>query len=126
MKKRWIHTAYIVITMCQIIFVLTTVVNATVPDPSFNSTGTTGTINTATSNVLGIVQAVAIGIAVVMLVVLAVKYITAAPNEKADVKKSAAIYVLGAVLLFAASGILGIIQAFAGEIVGAGNSVTAP
>ena len=79
--------------------------------------GTVKNITNASGTVLGIVQAVAIGIAVVMLIVLAVKYITAAPNEKADVKKSAAIYVLGAVLLFAASGILRIIQTFSGEVI---------
>ena len=55
-------------------------------------------------------------IAVIMLIVLAIKYISAAPSEKADIKKSATIYIVGAVLLFAASGVLAIIQGFAENI----------
>lgn len=67
-------------------------------------------------NILSIVQVVAIGVAVIMLIVLAIKYISAAPSEKAEIKKSATIYVVGAVLLFSASGVLEIVKQFAGNI----------
>ena len=75
-------------------------------------TDTSGKVNTMMGKILGIVQVVAIGIAVIMLVVLAVKYIAAAPAEKADIKKGMMIYVVGAVLLFGASGILQLIKNF--------------
>lgn len=64
------------------------------------------------NQVLGIVQVVAIAVAVIMLVVLAIKYLTSSPNEKADVKKSMWTYLIGAIVLFGASGILQIIKNF--------------
>lgn len=66
--------------------------------------------------VLTIVQVIGTGVAVIMLIVLAIKYISAAPGDKADIKKHAVVYVVGAVVLFAASGILGIVKNFAGNI----------
>lgn len=68
--------------------------------------------NTVMNQILGVVQIVAIGVAVIMLIILAIKYISAAPGEKADIKKGAMIYVVGAVLLFGATGILEIIKQF--------------
>lgn len=60
--------------------------------------------------VLGVAQVIGVAVAVVMLVVLAIKYISAAPAEKADIKKSAFIYVVGALLLFGGVAVLSIIQ----------------
>ena len=39
-----------------------------------------------------------------------------APSDKAEIKKHAVVYIVGAVVLFAASGLLGIIRTFAGNI----------
>ena len=74
------------------------------------------TVMKSANIVIGIIQAVGIAAAIIMLIMVAIKYLTAAPGEKADIKKSIIIYVVGAVLLFAATGILGIIQGFANEI----------
>lgn len=63
--------------------------------------------------ILNIVQVIGMGVAVIMLIVMAIKYISAAPSEKAEIKKGVTIYVVGAIVLFAASGILGIIRNFA-------------
>lgn len=68
--------------------------------------------------IITIVRVVGICIAITMLLVLAIKYMTAAAGEKADIKKSAVQYVVGAVVLFAAVGILGIIGEFASNISG--------
>ena len=54
--------------------------------------------------------------AVIMLIVLAIKYVSAAPSEKADIKKSAIVYVIGAVLLFAATGVLQLVKGLADTI----------
>ena len=48
-----------------------------------------------------------------MLIVLAIKYISAAPNDKAEIKKHAVVYIVGAIVLFAASALLGIVKNFA-------------
>ena len=73
---------------------------------------TTKVFNVAGS-VLGIAQAIGTSVAVIMLVVIAIKYITASAEGKAEIKKYAVGYIIGAVLLFAGVAILGIIQQFA-------------
>ncbi len=79
-----------------------------------------GTATTTTRSVLatiiGVVKIVGVCVAVVMLLVVAMKYMSAAPGEKADIKKSAVVYVVGAVVLFAVTGILSIIEQFASII----------
>lgn len=67
----------------------------------------------AANKILGIVQVVAVSVAVIMLIVLAIKYISSAPNDKAEIKKHAVIYIVGAVLLFGATGVLQLIKQFA-------------
>lgn len=52
-------------------------------------------------------------IAVVVLLVISMKYMLSAPGDRADIKKHAVHYVIGATILFGASGILGIIGKFA-------------
>ena len=97
------------------------------PDPkaSFNKGDESGARDAA-DNIIGalidIFQVVGVGVAIIMLVMLAIKYLSAAPNEKAEIKKSVSIYVLGAVLLFAAAGVLQIVQTFATTNIGAGTS----
>lgn len=63
--------------------------------------------------IINLVQVVGMGIAIIMLVVMAIKYISAAPSEKAELKKGITIYVVGAIVLFAAAGILQVIKNFA-------------
>lgn len=80
------------------------------------ATDSTGTSDAATSiigSIITIVQIIGVGVAIIMLIVLAIKYISAAPGDKAEIKKHAVVYVVGAIVLFAASGILGIIKNFA-------------
>ena len=76
-----------------------------------------GGASTAANNIVGavitMVQIVAFAAAVIMLMFLGIKYITASPDGKAEIKKSATQYVVGAVILFAASGILQIVKNFA-------------
>lgn len=60
--------------------------------------------------ILGVVQVIAGFAAVILLIVLAIKYMTSSPEGKADIKKTAIIYVVGAGVLFGASAILGAIQ----------------
>lgn len=65
--------------------------------------------------IIGIFQVVAVGIGSIMLVVLAIKYMAAAPGDKAEIKKHVVVYIVGACMAFASSGIVGIIQVFANE-----------
>ena len=67
-------------------------------------------------SLLVIVQVAAMGVAVIMLIVLAIKYMGSAPNDKASIKNSAIQYVVGAIVLFSTAGIIGIIRKFSGNI----------
>ena len=64
-------------------------------------------------SILGIVKVVGIMIAVGMLIVLGIRYVIASANDKAEIKKSAVGYIIGAVIIFAAVGILQVIETFA-------------
>ena len=88
----------------------------TVTKTAKDNSGAAKSVNNILGAILTIVQVVGTGVAVIMLVVLAIKYISAAPGDKADIKKHAVVYVVGAVVLFAASGILQIVKKFASNV----------
>ena len=62
--------------------------------------------------VLNIVQIVGVAVATIMLTILGIRYVSLSPNEKAEYKKGLTIYVIGAVLLFGASMLIGVIRNF--------------
>lgn len=98
-----------------IIFVLCSAISPVVfADIKTNWTGTTGDASDKVENIgqqiLGIVQTIAGLAAVILLIVLAIKYMTASPEGKADIKKTALIYVVGAALMFGTSWVLGVIK----------------
>lgn len=63
-----------------------------------------------TGAILNVCKVVAVGIALIMIVIIAAKYMLASAGDRADIKKHAVAYVTGAVILFASSAIIGIIQ----------------
>ncbi len=65
------------------------------------------------STTINLVQIVSAGIAIIMLIALAIKYLSSSVEGKADIKKSSTIYIVGAIIIFAAIGILQIIKTFA-------------
>lgn len=78
--------------------------------PSGTSTSLSGKATSMGGVVLGIFQAVGTVVAVVILVWLGIKYIMASPDGKAEIKKQAFGYILGAVLLFGAVWLVPLIQ----------------
>lgn len=81
-----------------------------------DKTKTVDKVNTITSTVITSIRVIGVAVAIVMLLTLAMKYMTAAPGDKADIKKSAIQYVVGAIVLFGVVGILGIISNFSSAI----------
>ena len=65
------------------------------------------------SDVIGIIQVVGSVAAVAVLVVLGIKYMMGSTEEKAEYKKTLMPYVIGAVLIFAASNIASLFYQFA-------------
>lgn len=70
-------------------------------------------VKSISQSVITIVQVIGVGVAVIMLIVLGMKYMVSAPEDKAQIKKHAVVYVIGAVVLFGASGILQLIKMLA-------------
>lgn len=62
---------------------------------------------------LEIVRNIGVGLAILILLILGSKYMLASAGDRAEIKKHAVTYVIGAVVLFAASGILNILKEFA-------------
>lgn len=86
--------------------------------PTGDAGGYKGTgLDSTASRIIGIVQFICYAAAVILIVILGVKFMTASPDGKAEIKKSAVIYVVGAVLVFAAGVILQVIQNVAGKTV---------
>lgn len=121
MSKRSIMKIFSVALMVAMVAMcLSNVVFAEMPDPSSfngNNSTTAGTFTNILNTILGIVQVIGVAVAIIMLIVLAIKYISAAPGDKAEIKKHAVVYIVGAVVLFGASGLLGIIKGFANETI---------
>lgn len=75
------------------------------------STGTqTGKI---INSVIGLLQMVGSGIALIVITILGIKYILASPGEKADVKKQIFPILIGCVLLFGAVNLMAAVAEFA-------------
>ena len=83
-----------------------------------DSSGASNAAGNIIGMIINIAQVIVVGVAIIMLVVLAIQYIAASPEGKAEIKKNSTIYIVGAVILFAASGILGIIRRFAVTSIG--------
>lgn len=123
MKRILKKSLILILIFCIFIGLFQTMSNATgsshsdqlmsfIKENHTDSTGAAEKVNKMSATVITAIRIAATCVAIVMLLVLAMKYMIAAPGEKADIKKSAIPYVIGAVVLFGAVGILGIIEKF--------------
>lgn len=87
--------------------------------PNYNNTTE---IKSVFQDVIGLVQVIGTGIAVIMLLYIAIKYLVASPEGKGELKKSAIMYVVAAVILFSAVNLLAIIQKWSNGIVNSSSS----
>lgn len=81
-----------------------------------DNSGAAASVTRIIGALINIIQIIGTGVAIIMLIVLAIKYISAAPGDKAEIKKHAVVYVVGAIVLFAATGILQIIKKFSTNV----------
>ena len=79
---------------------------------SNDNTNASSKVRKATDTVFVAVQVVGVAVAFIMLGVLGAKYMIASPGDRADIKKSAWVYLLGAIIIFGTTGILKLIQMF--------------
>lgn len=67
-------------------------------------------------NIVTIVQVVGIVIAIVILLVIGIKYMIGSASEKAEYKKTMIPYIVGAVLIFAGTSIVRVIYSMTSQI----------
>ena len=118
MKKSIEIMVKILIIALSIVLISTVVLADDLLDPSKitgTSTDASNSVTSIANIVFGIIQVIALAVAVIMLTILGIKYVSASPEGKADIKKSATIYIVGAVLLFGTTGILQLIKSFASK-----------
>ena len=80
-----------------------------------NFAGTNGIQNLG-NKVMGIIQVIGTIVSVVILIVLGIKYMMGSAEEKAEYKKTMIPYLVGAILIFAATQIATVVYNFAGSI----------
>ena len=81
-------------------------------NPDTGAEGTTEIANIG-NTIMGLIQVAGIVIAVVILMVLGIKYMMGSAEEKAEYKKTMIPYLVGAILIFAASTIANAVYKFA-------------
>lgn len=67
------------------------------------------------NTIAGILDAVRIasaGVAIIMLTILGAKYMLSSPNDRAEIKKGATVYIVGAVVMMSASFLAKVIKEF--------------
>lgn len=79
-------------------------------NPKLPTSDTVESLQGTVEQILGIIQWAGIIAAVVIAMFVGIKYITAAPDGKAEIKKTLGFYIAGMVLLLSASAIVTAIQ----------------
>ena len=88
----------------------------TITEEHEDLTNTSNRVTKVLGNMAVVTRIVGVTIGMVMLMAIGMKYMAAAPGEKADLKKALIPYVVGAILIFATTGIISIIIKFSAQI----------
>lgn len=73
-------------------------------------------LKTIGGKILGVLQAVGVILAVIILTVIGIKYMMGSAEEKAEYKKTMMPYIIGAIIVFAAPTIANLIYKFGTDI----------
>lgn len=118
LNKKTMKIISIILLSIMIVMTLSSVVCAKEYIPTANdTTGISGTIQKAGGSIYAIFTAIGATVAVVILVWLGIKYIMASPDGKADIKKQAFGYILGAALVFGASQVVALVIKFSESLI---------
>lgn len=121
MKKQVLKISFVFIIILSVLLVTT--VSATDMINGINNyigknTTTTNSIFNTSNKFLGALEVIGTGVAIVMLIYIAIKYMLVAPEGKAEYKKTAIAYAIGAVILFAAPKLVKVIMEIAQNVTG--------
>ena len=122
-NKKFIKVLSIIMLVVMMLVVIGSSASAavTVPEPD-DSVNLTNSVSSTVKTVLGIIKYGGIVVAVCVAMFIGVKYITASPEGKAEVKKTIMFYVGGIVILLSASAIVTAIQSTLGSTSGGDTS----
>ncbi len=114
MSKKVVKIINIVFVVLMILS-MTSGVFALTPDQIKGTEGVTGTaqIQSMGQKVVGVLQTIGVVISVIVLIVLGIKYMMGSAEEKAEYKKTMIPYLVGALLIFAASMLANVVYQFA-------------
>ena len=114
-------TGAILIVALMLIFAFNTYVMAMKPEEIAGGlTGTptdaSGSVTTIGNQIIGIITTIGVVVAVVVLLVLGIKYMMGSASEKAEYKKTMIPYLVGAILIFGASAITKVVVSLGSNI----------
>lgn len=78
----------------------------------------TSSLTTVGNNVVTIINVVGIVIAVIILLIIGIKYMIGSASEKAEYKKTMIPYIVGAVLIFAGTSLVRVIYSLSNSVSG--------
>ena len=117
MKK----TVKIISTLLLVVMLVTSIAGTVFADSTTDvldklkgdGTVETSSLTTVGNNVVTIINVVGIVIAVIILLIIGIKYMIGSASEKAEYKKTMIPYIVGAVLIFGATTIANVVFQFA-------------
>ena len=112
--KKLVKLVPVMMAVIMILSALTPVFAVTNPSTS-TETHTTSFDNIG-KRIIGMVQAIGSIVSVLVLVILGIKYMMGSAEEKAEYKKTMIPYLVGAILIFAASNLASMIYGFASTV----------
>lgn len=117
MSTKTMKVLITVVSIVMMVCMLGTVSFAakTPADLTPNDEGTQGIMDLG-GKLMGILSTIGIVVAVIILMVLGIKYMMGSAEEKAEYKKTMIPYIIGAILIFGASTIANMVYNFASAI----------
>lgn len=122
MKK----TVKIISTLLLVVMLVTSIAGTVFADSTTDvldklkgdGTVETSSLTTVGNNVVTIINVVGIVIAVIILLIIGIKYMIGSASEKAEYKKIMIPYIVGAVLIFAGTSLVRVIYSLANSVSG--------
>ena len=121
--KRTVKLLSILLLAVIVSMTLTTVVSASSIDAANIAGGLTGTSSAAQGDVtkignqlIGIITTVGVVVAVIILLVLGIKYMMGSASEKAEYKKTMIPYIIGFILLMTSTTVANLIYEISAEV----------
>ena len=105
MKRNISRIAFCLIIILSIICITTVSATSIIGELDSNKNNMTDagkSVGETGKTIVAAIKIIGTGIAILMLLYIAIKYMVVAPSEKAEFKKTAVVYAIGAVVLFAA------------------------